>query len=132
MVRFDPSSAQSPCTSRWLPRSRRLSGDDEDGDCWIDDTDRLLGDDGSDEWSYTGLGLGSMGHQYELDNGGRTGAFSFPLNGGNITRYGIRLPSGADVTSASMVLTGHNESGPYPTSDQWRSWNHVTSLVLGA
>jgi len=70
-----------------------------------------IGGDKHKEWRYEGPGMGSLGKQYMMDTNSAEKTLSFSIGGGIDTSTTLRFPAGAQVKSATMVLTGYEQKG---------------------
>jgi len=112
-----------------------------------------FGGDGDVEWRWSGLGYGQMGHQglFVLDGKAQNATANLTIlgGGGNNNSASIRLPYGAKVTNATMVVgvkgisiaieckTGShscdslNNDAVYSLTDTFNEQGWVSKIVTG-
>ena len=101
----------------------------EDGGDYPEDIQILFGDTLPIDWAYRGEGHGAFGHQQYFSKGQMRVNLSYDVDKTNDTLF-FYLPRGADVTSASVKLTGfeYDYWEPKLTEVNWPdsrpySWN---------
>ncbi|HIL64727.1 MAG: hypothetical protein CXT71_06170 [Methanobacteriota archaeon] len=72
--------------------------DESPGSVWLD-----IDEDGDHEWSFTGTGYGSIGHQDQFWNGAAYGAYS--SSGGTVQAPGFLLPPSANLQSSTVDMS---------------------------
>jgi hypothetical protein len=85
-----------------------------------------VGADGDNEWSWQGAGVGGLGLQTQFTDDSNIKHVSFKANGGSDTTTTVRLPAGAQITSATMDIFG--DTIPYFNTTQF---NGATQDYMG-